>query len=274
MTYLVINDGRVVSAHPSLSLARTAEAQGFDGSTEAGPLLAGEPAWWSRARRNGGAPEFGIVRTAATELGFRFELRACQAAAGTCSHQPCTVYTTWASSSSYRLLSDLSVFVPLSWVWAGERTHDPRGDEPTFRAEAEALIGHLTAQLRPTLRTVARPPADTRKLGARQHDAHARVVRFLARQFGPAADTPDTVRVRPVPVGQDLHLTLQPPDADARAVCGTRAPEQTNAAERKQDVRECARCFGRTPIVPPPVLTEAEHAAWTSYIRPQSPPGS
>lgn len=274
MTYVVTSDGRVTSAHPSLSLARAAEAQGSEGSTEAGPLLAGEPAWWSREHRNGGVTQLGIVRTAATELGIRFELRACQAAAGTCPHQPCTVYATWAISSSYQLLSDLSAFVPLSWVWAGERSHDARGDEPTFRAEAEALIGQLTAELRPALRTAARPPADTRRLGARQQDAHARVVRFLARQFGPAADTPDAVRVRSVLVGQDLHLSLQPSGAGAWAVCDARAQEQADAAERKQDVRECPRCFGRTPIVPPPVLTEAEHAAWTAYIRPQSPASS
>ncbi|MCX4792018.1 hypothetical protein OG369_39920 [Streptomyces sp. NBC_01221] len=274
MTYLVINDGRVLSAHPSLNLARAAEAQGSDRSTEAGPLLAGEPAWWSRARQNGGAPELGIVRTEATELGVRFELRACQAPAGTCDHQPCTVYATWAVSSSYQVLSGLAVFVPASWIWAGERSHDARGDEPTFRAEAKALIDNLTAELRPALRAVARPPADTRTLGARQHDAHARVVRFLARQFEPGGDTADAVRIRPVLVGRELHLTLYPSDAGGVAVCGTRAPEQADAAEREQDIRECGPCFGRAPIVPIPVLTEAEHAAWTAYIRSRSAPSS
>lgn len=266
MNYLVIDGARVVSAHQTLASARSAEAQGLGRSTEPGPLLGGEPAWWSRARSYGGVPELGIVRTDAAELGFRFELRACQAPAGSCRHRPCGTYTTWAVSRWYGLLSELAAFVPLSWIWVGKRSSDPRGDVPQFLAEGRALVDRLTAEMQEPLRVVERPPGDTRTLDERAQAAHALVVRFLAEHFGPAPE-PGSVTVRPVLHGQDLHLRLDPSVSPDLPICGAVIPGGgTDATGAEPDVRACDQCFGRAPIVPPPVLTAAEYDAWTAYI--------
>lgn len=266
MNYLVIDGARVVSAHQTLASARSAEAQGLGRSTEPGPLLGGEPAWWSRTRSNGGVTELGILRTEATELGFRFELRACQAPAGACRHRPCGTYTTWAVSRWYGLLSELVAFVPLSWIWVGKRSSDPRGDVPQFLAEGRALVGRLTAEMQEPLRVAERPPADTRTLEERAQAAHALVVRFLAECFGPAPE-PDSVAVRPVLHGQDLHLRLDPSVSPDLPICGAALPGRgTDATGAEPGVRACDQCFGRAPIVPPPVLTAAEYDAWTAYI--------
>lgn len=79
MTYLVIEDGRLVSAHDALPHAWAAEPQGAGPRNEAGPLLDGEPAWWFRTWPDRGNAEIGVVRAQATALGVRFELRMCQA---------------------------------------------------------------------------------------------------------------------------------------------------------------------------------------------------
>ncbi|GLX22605.1 hypothetical protein [Streptomyces lavendulae] len=266
MRYLVIDGARVVSAHPDLASARSAEAQGPGQSTEPGPLLDGEPAWWERTRRNGDAAELGILRTDATELGIRFELRACQAPAGSCRHAPCGTYTTWAVSRWYGLLSEFAAYVPLSWTWAGHRDGDPRGDTPRFLAEGQALVDRLAADMRAPLRAVQEPPADARTLDERAQAAHALVVRFLARHFGPAP-SPETVTVCPLIHGQDLHLTLSPTVSGDLPICGTALSEcGAESTSIESDARPCDQCFGRIPIVPPPVLTAAEHAAWTAYI--------
>ncbi|MFE0774836.1 hypothetical protein [Streptomyces sp. NPDC058861] len=265
MNYLVIDGARVVSAHRTLTSARSSESQGLGSSTEPGPLLDGEPAWWSRTRENGGAAAPGILRVAATELGFRFELRACQAPAGSCRHNPCATYTTWAVSRCYELLSKLAVFVPLSWIWVGKRSDDPRGDAPQFLAEGRALIDRLTAEMQGPLRVVELPPADTRPLDERARAAHALVVRFLAGHFGPAPE-PESVAVRPVLHGQDLHLRLDSFSVD-RPICGAVLPGRgTDATGAELNTHACDQCFGRAPIVPPPVLTAAEFEAWTAYI--------
>ncbi|MFJ7258318.1 hypothetical protein ACIQWV_38805 [Streptomyces sp. NPDC098085] len=214
MTYLVIDGARVVSAHRTLASARSAEAQGLGHSTEAGPPVGGEPAWWTRRRHSSDTAELGILHTDATELGFRFELRACQAPAGTCTHRPCTTYATWAVSRYYRLLSDLAAFVPLSWIWVGQRSGDPRGDAPQFLTEGRTLADRLTADVQHPLRVVEQPPADIRTLDDRVQAAHALVVRFLARHFGPGSDPEALVVVRPVLQGQDLHLRLDPSSPD------------------------------------------------------------
>ncbi|MER5549919.1 hypothetical protein ABT072_47910 [Streptomyces sp. NPDC002589] len=210
--------------------------------------------------------EPGILRTAATELGFRFELRACQAPAGSCGHRPCLTYTTWAVSRRYELLSEVAAFVPLSWIWVGQRSDDPRGDAPQFLTEGRALVDRLTADMQEPLRVVDQPPADTRTLDERAQAAHALVVRFLARHFGPAPDT-GAVVVRPVLHGQDLHLRLTPSVPADLPVCGAALHGRlTDATGAEPGARPCERCFGRTPIVPPPVLTAAEYEAWTAYI--------
>lgn len=268
MTYLVIDGGRVVSAHPTLASARSAEAQGLGHSTEPGPTLDGEPAWW--LRRNDGAAELGILRTAAIDLGLRFELRACQAPAGSCRHRPCDTYTTWAVSRWYGLLGELAVYVPLSWIWVGHRGGDPRGDDPRFLAEGRALVARLAADMQVSLRAVQERPADARTLDERAQAAHSLAVRFLAGHFGPAAD-PETVTVHPVLHGQDLHLRLHPSVSADLAICGTALSGRgTDATRAEADVRRCDQCFGRAPIVPPPVLTAAEYEAWTAYIQPGS----
>jgi hypothetical protein len=267
MNYLVIDGARVLSAHRTLASARSAETQGLGLSTEPGPLLDGEPAWWSRTRPNGGVAELGILRTDATELGLRFELRACQAPAGTCRHRPCHTYTTWAVSSSYGLLSELAAFLPLSWIWVGKRSDDPRGDTPQFLAAARALLDRLAADMQEPLRIVEEPPADTRTLDERTQAAHALVVQFLAKHFGPDPE-PEAVAVRPVFHGKDLHLRLEPSVSADRPICGATLPDRgTDATGAGQDSHPCDRCFGRTPIVPPPVLTAAEYDAWTAYIQ-------
>jgi hypothetical protein len=271
MTYLVISHGRVASAHPTLESARTAELQGPGASAEAGPPLGGEPAWWYRPGHDD-TSQLGLLRTEATALGIRFELRACQAPAGSCVHHPCTVYATWAVSSSYRLLGDLTAFVPLSWVWAGMRGHDPRGDDPAFRAEARDLVDRLRADLRPPLRSVDETSVDPRTLDDRRRAAHGLVVRLLARQFGPSPTTTTTVEVRAVLADVHLHLTLQPPTEEDRALCGAPlTPQGGDRAPVPDGVRQCDPCFGRAPITPPPVLTAAEHDAWTAYLRSQNP---
>ncbi|WP_030390805.1 hypothetical protein [Streptomyces sp. NRRL S-241] len=270
MTYLVIDGGRVVSAHPTLATARSAEAQGLGHSAEPGPALDGEPAWWSRARRNGGAEELGILRTAAADLGLRFELRACQAPAGSCRHTPCDIYATWAVSRWYGLLGELAVYVPLSWIWVGRRSGDPRGDDPRFLAEGRALVARLAADMQVPLRAAQEPPADSRTLDERAQDAHSLTVRFLAGHFGPAPD-PETVTVHPVLHGQDLHLRLHPSVSADLAICGTAfSGREADAAGAEPDVRRCDQCFGRAPIVPHPVLTAAEYEAWTAYLQPGS----
>ncbi|MFD8731503.1 hypothetical protein [Streptomyces sp. NPDC059611] len=264
MTYLVIDGTRVVSAHPTLASARSAEAQGIGRSTEPGPLLRGEPAWW--ARRNGHAAELGLLRTDATEIGFRFELRACQAPAGSCCHRPCGTYAIWAVSRKYGLLSELAAFVPLSWIWVGKRSGDPRGDAPQFLDEGLALVDRLAGELREPLRIVERLPADSRTLDERAQAAHALVVRFLAQHFGPASG-PGFVAVRPVRYGRDLHLRLDPSGLPNLPVCGAILPGRgAEAVGIELEVRTCDQCFGRAPIVPPPVLTAAEFDAWTAYI--------
>ncbi|MFI5986810.1 hypothetical protein ACIBEA_38860 [Streptomyces sp. NPDC051555] len=274
MTYLLIDDGRILSAYSSLAAARAAEAQGAGPSTEPGPLLGTEPAWWYRNRPADGTAKLGIVRTQATALGIRFELRLCQAPAGTCSHHPCPDYLAWAVNSSYSLLAKLAVFVPAAWLWCGPRSHDPRGDATTFRAEAQALTVRLTAELRPPLRTVTGPPSDIRTLSEREQAAQGQVLRFLARHFGSGPKIPPAVQIRPVLDGQQLHLTFQPPAPDIAALCGTwlPGPQTTGAGAGGGDVLPCDQCFGRAPIVPVPVLTEAEHDAWTDFLRAQSPP--
>ncbi|WDN56203.1 hypothetical protein [Streptomyces clavuligerus] len=266
MTYLVIDDARVVSAHQTLSAARAAETQGLRCSTEPGPPLDGEPAWWSRPPQSGGAAEIGILRTDATELGFRFELRACQAPAGSCSHGPCGTYTTWAVSRSYRLLDDLAVFVPLSWIWVGTRSSDTRGDTPQFLTQGRALVERLAPAEREPLRAVERPPADTRPLDERARAAHGLVVRFLAEHFGPPP-VADSVRVRPILHGQDIHLVLDPSISADLPLCGTMLPGLTSDPTGSEpDAHRCDLCFGRAPIVPPPVLTRTEFEAWTAYL--------
>lgn len=264
MNYLVIDGTRVVSAHRTLASARSAEAQGIGRSTEPGPLLGGEPAWWTR--QYGGVAELGILRTDAAELGFRFELRACQAPAGSCHHRPCATYATWAVSRWYGLLSELAAFVPLSWIWVGKRSDDPRGDAPQFLAEGRVLVDRLTAEMREPLRVVELPLADTRTLDERAQAAHALVVRFLAEHFGPASE-PEPVAVRPVLHGHDLHLRLDPSVPANLPICGTALPGRgTDATGAEPDVHACDQCFGRAPIVPPPILTTAEYEAWTTYI--------
>ncbi|WP_031048091.1 hypothetical protein [Streptomyces sp. NRRL F-5650] len=264
MNYLVIDGTRVVSAHRTLASARSAEAQEIGRSAEPGPLLGGEPAWWTR--RNGGVAELGILRTDAAELGFRFELRACQAPAGSCRHRPCGTYATWAVSRWYGLLSELAAFVPLSWIWVGKRSADPRGDAPQFLAEGRVLVDRLTAEMREPLRVVELPPADPRTLDERARAAHALVVRFLAGHLGPAS-APASVAVRPVLHGQDLHLRLDPSVPACLPICGTALPGRgTDATGAEPDVDACDQCFGRAPIVPPPVLTAAEYETWTAYI--------
>ncbi|MEU0668584.1 hypothetical protein ABZ508_10410 [Streptomyces lavendulocolor] len=265
MNYLVIDGARVVSAHRTLASARSSEQQGLGSSTEPGPLLDGDPAWWSRTRRNDGVAELGILRSDATELGFRFELRACQAPAGSCRHSPCGTYTTWAVSRCYELLSKLAAFVPLSWIWVGKRSDDPRGDAPQFLAEGWALIDRLTAEMQESLRVVELLPADTRTLDERAQAAHALVVRFLAGHFGPAPEL-ESVVVRPVLHGQDLHLRLDRFSADL-PICGTvLSGRGTDATGAELNAHACDQCFGRAPIDPPPVLTAAEYEAWTAYI--------
>ncbi|WP_424892358.1 hypothetical protein [Streptomyces sp. XH2] len=274
MTYLVIDDGRVISAHTSLSAARAAEPPGLGPSREAGPILMGEPAWWCRNRPDGGAAEVGIVRTQATALGVRFELRMCQAPAGTCSHHPCAHYVVWAVSSSYDLLGELAAFMPSAWLWCGLRSDDPRGDSSAFRIEAQALTARLAAELRPALRAVEEQPVDTRTPHARHRATQDLVVRFLARHFAAESEAPGVVRVRPVLDGRHLHLTLQPPAQEVAALCGARIPPRLAAVGTHQDdVDQCDRCFGRAPIEPTPVLTPAEHDAWMDFISAPSPPG-
>lgn len=264
MHYLVVDGTCVVSAHRTLASARSAEAQEFGRSTEPGPLLSGEPAWWTR--RNGDVAKLGILRTEAAELGFRFELRACQAPAGSCRHRPCDTYATWAVSRWYGLLSELAPFVPLSWIWVGKRSDDPRGNSRQFRAEGRVLVDRLTAEVRSSLRVTELPPADTRPLDERARAAHALVVRFLAGHFGPASE-PVSVAVRPVLHGQGLHLRLDPSVPADLTLCGTALPGGgTDATGVEPDVDACDQCFGRAPIVPPPVLTAAEYEAWTAYI--------
>ncbi|MFF4531505.1 hypothetical protein ACFY1P_19825 [Streptomyces sp. NPDC001407] len=274
MTYLVLDNGRVISAHTSLYAARVAEPPGLGPSREAGPALARVPAWWCRNRPDDGAAEIGIVRTQATDLGVRFELRMCQAPAGTCAHRPCAHYAVWAVSRSYDLLGELASFVPSAWLWCGLRDDDPRGDSPAFRTEAQALIAQLATELRPVLRVVEEQPADTRTPRARRQAAQDLVVRFLARHFAPESEPPGVVRVRPVPDGRHLHLTLQPPADEVAALCGAQVPERlSDVGTRQDDVRQCDRCFGRAPIVPTPVLTVAEHDAWMDFLNAPSPPG-
>ncbi|MFD8417238.1 hypothetical protein ACFV2Q_36790 [Streptomyces sp. NPDC059650] len=269
MNYLVIDGARVVSAHRTLASARTEEAQGIGRSTDPGPLLGGEPAWWTR--RNGSVTELGILRAEAAELGFRFELRACQAPAGFCRHRPCATYATWAVSRWHGLLSELAAFVPLSWIWVGKRSDDPRGDAPQFLAEGRALVDRLTAEMREPLRAVELPPADTRTLDERARTAHALVVRFLAEHFGPDSG-PESVVVRPVLHRQDLHLRLVPSVLADLPICGAALPDRgTEATGAEPDVHPCDRCFGRAPITPPPILTAAEFEAWTSYINQPGP---
>ncbi|MFH9820813.1 hypothetical protein [Streptomyces sp. NPDC017230] len=266
MNYFVIDGTRVVSAHRTLASARSAEAQGPGRSAEPGPLLDGEPAWWTRARPSGGVMELGIVRAEATNLGLRFELRACQAPAGSCRHRPCGTYTTWAVSRWYGLLSELAAFVPLSWIWVGKRSSDPRGDAPQFLTEGQVLVDRLVAEKQEPLRIVERPPADSRTLDERAETAHALVVRFLAKHFGPAPGQ-DSVAVRPVLHGRDLHLRLDPSVSPDLPVCGAILPGRgSDIAGTEPHVRTCDQCFGRAPIVPPPVLTAAEYDAWTAYI--------
>lgn len=274
MTYLVTSHGRVTSVHTTLQSARAAEAQGPGPSNEAGPLLAGQPAWWYRGGRDDSS-QLGIVRTEATALGIRFELRACQAAAGSCGHHPCTAYATWAVSSSYDLLGDLAPFVPSSWVWAGMRSPDPRGDDPRFHAQARALIDRLTGDLRPPLRSVDTAPVDPRTLAERRAAAHGRVVRFLADQFGPTAAGAASVEVRTAVVGAYLHLTFDPPSDGPRALCGTWFADRDQhggSAADEDGVVQCEQCFGQAPITPPPVFTAEEHDAWTAYLTSQNPP--
>ncbi|WP_331731844.1 hypothetical protein [Streptomyces sp. NBC_00073] len=266
MTFLVIDDARVVSAHRTLASARSAEAQGLGPSTKAGPMVDGEPAWWTRAHHNSGPAELGILRTAAIRLGFRFELRACQAPAGTCTHRPCTTYATWAVSRCYDLLHELAAFVPLSWIWVGQRSDDPRGSAPQFLTEGRALVDRLRADVRQPLRAVGQPPDDTRTLEERARAAHALSVKFLARHFGPESEAGGVV-VRPVLDGQDLHLRLDPAMPANLAVCGTALSGRSRDASGSEvGARPCDRCFGRAPIVPPPVLGAAEYEAWTAYI--------
>ncbi|MFE9121496.1 hypothetical protein [Streptomyces sp. NPDC007172] len=266
MTYLVIDGARVVSAHRTLASARWGETQGLGLSTEPGPPVDGVPAWWARTPQGSGVAEPGILRTAATELGFRFELRACQAPADSCTHQPCTTYATWAVSSHYELLSELAAFVPLSWIWVGQRGDDPRGDDPQFLTEGQALVDRLRADTRQPLRAVEKPPDDVRTLEERAQAAHALVVTFLARYFGPDAETGDVV-VRPVLHGLELHLRLDPSIPANLAVCGTALSEGCrDAAGCELGARICDRCFGRAPIVPPLVLGAAEYEAWARYI--------
>ncbi|MGQ4404860.1 hypothetical protein ACN6K4_006932 [Streptomyces hayashii] len=266
MTYLVIDGARVVSAHRTLASARSGEAQGLGHSTEPGPSVGGVPAWWARPQQSGAMAELGILHTAATELGFRFELRACQAPAGSCTHRPCATYATWAVSRRYGLLSELAAFVPLSWIWVGQRSDDPRGDAPQFLTEGRALVDRLTADMRQPLRAVEQLPDDTRTLAQRAQSAHARAVTFLARHFGPDSETGGVV-VRPVLHGQDLHLRLDPSTPANLAVCGTGLPGLGgDATGAELGARPCDRCFGRAPIVPPPVLGAAEYEAWIAYI--------
>ncbi|RLU82036.1 hypothetical protein CTZ27_31260 [Streptomyces griseocarneus] len=274
MTYLVLDNGRVVSAHTSLYAARVAEPPGLGPSREAGPALTGVPAWWCRNRPDGDAAEIGIVRTQATALGIRFELRMCQAPAGTCAHRPCAHYAVWAVSSSYDLLDGLAAFVPSAWLWCGLRGDDPRGDRPAFRTEAPALTARLAAELKPVLRAAEERPADSRTLSARRRDAQDVVVRFLARHFAPESEPPGVVRVRPVLDGRHLHLTLQPPADEVAALCGAQVPARhSGVGTHQDDVRQCEGCFGCAPIVPPPVLTAAEHDAWMDFLNAPSPPG-
>ncbi|MFJ3946093.1 hypothetical protein [Streptomyces griseoaurantiacus] len=272
MTYLVVEHGRVTSAHSTLALARAAEAQGPGHSDEPGPVLSREPAWWLRGG-HGDVPQLGLVRTEATALGLRFELRACQAPAGSCGHDPCAAYVSWASSSSYHLLGDLAMFVPASWVWAGMRGHDPRGDDPGFRAEARALVERLTADLRPPLYPVGAAPIDPRPLEDRREAAHGLVVRFLAAQFGPSTSRESAVEVHAVLAEELVHMTFEPPAQRRRAVCGVLLADREGGHDLADGTeRRCEQCFGLAPISPPPVLTAAEHDAWTTVLRTQNPP--
>ncbi|WP_244210111.1 hypothetical protein [Streptomyces nanshensis] len=173
----------------------------------------------------------------------------------------------------YGLLGELAVHVPLSWIWVGHRGGDPRGDDPRFLAEGRALVARLAADMQVPLRAVQEPPADARTLDERAQAAHALAVRFLAEHFGPAPD-PETVTVHPVLHGQDLHLRLHPSVSADLPICGTVLPaHEADATGAKPDVHRCDRCdrcFGRAPIVPPPILTAAEYEAWTAYIQPGS----
>lgn len=64
-----------------------------------------------------------------------------------------------------------------------------------------------------------------------------------------------------------LHLTLQPWEPGVAAVCGARLDQRiTTSAGGEHGLRECGGCFGRTPLVRPPILTRAEHDAWTAYL--------
>jgi len=271
MTYLVLENGRVVSAHDTLLDARAAEPQGAGPSDEAGPLLNGEPAWWFRPTDEDAA-ELGIVRTQATALGVRFELRICQAPAGTCAHPGCLDYVTQAVSSFYSLLDGLAGFLPSAWIWAGLRAPDPRGETPEFRTQTEQLTEHLAAGLRPVLRAVDAPARATRPLSPRREPAHVLVVQFLSRHFSPEPDRAEDVRILPFLDGTLLHLTLSPHAAGVTVLCGTPIPaRRTGVSGPAGVIHECDKCFGRSPIAPAAVLTAAEHDAWTAFLRPHSP---
>ncbi|WP_055531341.1 hypothetical protein [Streptomyces graminilatus] len=272
MTYLVLEAGRVVSAHGTLPDARAAEPQGAGPSDEAGPLLDGEPAWWFRTWPDGDEAGLGIVRTQATALGVRFELRMCRAPERTCAHPGRTDCVIRAVSSSYGLLRGLAEFLPSAWIWAGVRAPDPRGETPEFRRQTEVLTERLAAGLRPVLRAVGEPARSTGTISARRESAHALVVEFLSRHFSPEPDRAEDVRILPVLDGAHLHLTLSPPAAGDTALCSTPIPAQRAEVRGLAGVvRPCDRCFGRSPIVPVPVRTAAEYDAWTAYLRTHSP---
>jgi hypothetical protein len=271
MTYLVLEDGRVVSAHGTLPEAQAAEAQGADPSDEAGPPLDGEPVWWFRTRTDGDEAELGIVRTQATALGIRFELRMRRAPQGACAHSGCSDYAIGAVSSSYSLLGGLAEFLPSAWIWAGVRVPDPRGETPEFRAQAQVLTERLAALFRP-VRAVGEPVGDTRTLSARRESAHALVVEFLSRHFSPEPDRAEDVRILPVLDGAHLHLSLSASAAGGTVLCGTPVPARRTAVRGPAGVvHQCDKCFGRSPIVPAPVLTAAEHDAWTAHLRTHCP---
>ncbi|MGW4890760.1 hypothetical protein ACWEQL_00600 [Kitasatospora sp. NPDC004240] len=62
-----------------------------------------------------------------------------------------------------------------------------------------------------------------------------------------------------------VHLTVRAWEPNVLAVCGARLDERIEAAGGS-GLAECGGCFGRTPLVPAPVLSGPEHDAWTTFL--------
>jgi len=128
----------------------------------------------------------------------------------------------------------------------------PTGPEARVRDAAGALLTFLEWH--------CDEPLDVLDVGIR---FHAELCAREAKRSAPSQPSSPVVITPGTGVGGPLvHLTVLPWTKGVLAVCG--AALTTSAAAESS--AQCDGCFGRVPVEPRPVLTAAEHDAWTDYL--------